>query len=531
MTPVRGAPPGGSASLRENVLMRVASVPLGRMPGSSALFSAYVSGDGRAARFYRHAAFSLEGWLAAAREAVSGGARRAEVAEALRGANSGCDALARLAEPGTVAVVTGQQAGLFGGPAYTLYKALTAVHVARRLEAAGQPAVPVFWVAGEDHDLDEVSHAHVFDTRMRPVRLEADESASRGRPVGTIAIGSPPLQTLAAALEGFAHGRDTAALVAECYPPGRTFSEAFRALLGALLRPYGVVFVDPLEPRLRRLAAPLLERAWRMRDELGEAVRARGAELEREGFHAQVETAGGAGLFFLLEDGIRRRASERAQAADPAAWSPNALLRPVMQDWLLPTAIYVGGPAEVAYFAQSAVLYEKLLGRMPVVLPRAAFTLVDGRTRRLMERFGVTVADCLRGEEALIETIAARLSSQSLEREFSEAGRVIGGRLEQLGAALAALDPTLGQAMQRSRVRINWQLEKLRRKAARAALRKQAEVEQQARHAFRLVSPERKLQERYYSFVAFLALHGNGLLEDLLAAIDAARPSHEVLAL
>jgi len=510
--------------------MRIASVPHGQMPGSSALFAAYVSGDGRAARFYRHGAFSLKGWLGAAREADSGGAPRAEVAEALCGVNPGCEALDRLAEPRTVAVVTGQQAGLFGGPAYTLYKALTAIHVARRLEAAGQPAVPVFWIASEDHDLDEVSHARVFDTRSRTVRLDVDESAWRGRPVGAIAIESPPLEALAAALEGFLHGRETAELVAASYKPGRTFAESFRELLAALLRPYGVVFVDPLEPRLRRLAAPLLEKAWSLRKELGEAVAARRAALEVAGFHAQVEVQDGAGLFFVLEDGIRRKVGNRAAVADPAQWSPNALLRPVMQDWLLPTAVYVGGPAEVAYFAQSAALYEKLLGRMPAVLPRAAFTLVDGRTRRLMERFGVTLDDFLRGEEALVETVAARLSPEELKREFAEAGALIGGRLERLGAALAAFDPSLEKAMQRSRARIGWQLEKMRRKTARAALRKQAETEQQARHAFRLVSPERKLQERYYSFVAFLAQYGTGLLEQLLSAIDALRPSHEVMA-
>ncbi|MEJ5367385.1 MAG: bacillithiol biosynthesis BshC [Bryobacteraceae bacterium] len=509
--------------------MRLASVPLGRMPGSSALFSAYVSGDSRAARFYRHGAFSLQGWLEAAREALTGGAPREEVAEALRGANPGCEALEKLATPGAVAVVTGQQAGLFGGPAYTLYKALTAVHIARRLEAAGQPAVPVFWVASEDHDLEEVSHARVFDTRLRPVRLDVDENASRGRPVGVVPIHEPPVQALSRALEGFLYARETAELVAASYTPGRTFSESFRELLASLLRPYGVVFVDPLEPRLRRLAAPLLEKAWGMREELQKALAARRADLEAAGFHAQVEVQDGAGLFFVLEDGLRRKAGSRAVVADPAQWSPNALLRPVMQDWLLPTAVYVGGPAEVAYFAQSAALYEKLLARMPAVVPRAAFTLVDGRTRRLMERFGLAVENFLQGEEALLDTVAARLSPEPLEREFSAAEAEIGGRLDRLGEALAAFDPTLGKAMQRSRARIGWQLEKMRRKTARAALRKQTEAEAQARHAFRLVSPERQLQERYYSFVAFLAQYGTALLEELLAAIDAARPSHEVL--
>lgn len=512
--------------------MRFASVPYGELPGVSALFAAYTSSFDRAARFYRHDPFSLAGWLEAAREALTmAGAPRLEVAEALRGANPDGAALERLAEPGTVAVVTGQQAGLFGGPAYTLYKALTAVHVARRLEEAGQPAVPVFWVASEDHDLEEVIHAHVFDTRVRPVRLDAGAVEGHGRPVGTVAMERPPVRELAAALQGFLHAGPVMALVEDAYRPGRTFSESFRALLGALLRPYGMLFVDPLESRLRRLAAPLLEKAWGQREALGEAVAARRRELEQAGFHAQVELTDGAGLFFVLEGGLRRRAGASAVAEDPAQWSPNALLRPVMQDWLLPTAVYVGGAAEVAYFAQSEALYARLLGRMPAVLPRAAFTLIDGRTRRLMERFEITLADCLRGEEALLQRVAQRLTPGRLQERMDETAAEIASRLEGLRAELADFDSTLGDAMKRSAAKIAYQLEKMGRKAARAALKKSAEAEEQARHAFRLASPERKLQERHYSFLPFLARYGLGMMDNILSEIDARQPAHTVLAL
>ncbi len=512
--------------------MRFASVPYGELPGVSALFAAYTSSFSRVARFYRHEPFSLAGWLEAAREALSlPGAPRREVVEALRGANPQCEALERLLDPRTVAVVTGQQAGLFGGPAYTLYKALTAVHVARRLEEAGQPAAPVFWVASEDHDLVEVSHAHVFDTRVRPLWLGAGAGEGRGRPVGTVPVPQPPVEALAAALRGFLHAEEVMALVREAYQPGRTFSDSFRALLGALLRPYGMVFVDPLEPRLRRLAAPLLEKAWAQREALGEALAVRRRELEEAGFHAQVEAADGTALFFVLEDGVRRRAGASAAVEDPAQWSPNALLRPVMQDWLLPTAVYVGGPAEAAYFAQSEALYSRLLGRMPAVLPRAAFTLIDGRTRRLMERFGVTLADCLRGEEALLEHVAWRLTPGRLADRMDEEARATAVRLEGLRAELAGFDLTLGEAMKRSAAKVAHQLEKIRRKTARAALQKTAEAEDQARHAFRLVCPERKLQERHYSFLPFLAWRGVPLLDGILSEMDAVKPAHEVLVL
>ena len=301
------------------------------------------------------------------------------------------------------------------------------------------------------------------------------------------------------------------------------------ALLGGLLRPLGMVFVDPLAPSLRRLAAPLLEQAWRRRDELGAALLERRRELEAAGFHAQVEVQDGAGLFFVLDHGVRRRAVLTGAPPEPELLSPNALLRPLMQDWLLPTAVYVGGPAEIAYFAQAEALYGLLLGRMPAIVPRAAFTLIDGCARKLMERCQVSLLDCLEGEEALLARIAARLAPAQLDDAFASTELAVASLVDDLRAQVAAYDPTLGEAMGRSRAKMLYQLGKMRRKMQRAALRRQAETEGQARHAFRLVSPHRRLQERYYSFVPFLARYGVRLLEEILAQIDATRPAHEVL--
>ncbi len=511
--------------------MRFATVPLGELPGASALFATYVGSFECAARFYRHDPFSIEGWKSAARQALASELPRQPLVEALAPVNPDPGALEQLADPRTVAVVTGQQAGLFGGPCYTLYKALTAVQAARTLTEAGQPAVPVFWVASEDHDLAEVQHAHVFDTRVRPLRIESGVAEGHGHPAGAVPIPQPPIDELAAALDGFMHAEEALELVRAAYPPGRTFSQAFRDLLATLLRPYGVVFVDPLLPGLRRLAAPLLEKAWQQRDALGQALLERRRELESAGFHAQVEIQDGTGLFFVLDHGVRRRAAHTGPPSDPALLSPNALLRPVMQDWLLPTAVYVGGPAEIAYFAQAEVLYGPLLGRMPAILPRAAFTLIDSCTRKLMERCQVTLLDCLEGEEALLQRIAARLAPSHLEEAFDNAERTVAASVDGLRSQVAAFDPTLGEAMGRSRARMLYQLQKMRRKTQRAALRRQAETDGQARHAFRLVSPHRRLQERYYSFVPFLARFGFGMVDSILAGIDPVRPAHQVLSL
>jgi len=510
--------------------MKFATVPWGALPGVSALFAAYVSSSDSAVRFYRHAPFAESGRRQAAAEALAGGAPRAELVRALRQLNGDRASLDVLARPDSVAVVTGQQAGLFGGPAYTLYKALTAIRVAQQLSDEGTPAVPVFWIATEDHDLAEVSYTHVFDTRIRPVRLEAQAGPHAGSPVGKIPVPDPPLALLAEALDGFLHAEEVLERTAAAYRPGRTFGEAFHALLDNLLGRFGLVFIDPLSPEIRTLAAPLLARAWEQREQLGAALSQRRRELEQSGFHAQVEVENGTGLFFVLDGDARRRAAAFSGRPAPEQLSPNALLRPVMQDWLLPTAIFVGGPAEVAYFAQAEVLYSRLLGRMPAVLPRAGFTLVDGRTRRLMERYGLTLADFVRGEEALVETLAARLAPASLENAFEQTAAGVANLLDALRAELGNFDPSLVPALDLSRAKILYQVSKIRRKAQRSALRRQSEAEQQARHAFRLVSPERRLQERYYSFLPFLARYGVRIIEDLLAAIDPVHPGHEVVA-
>lgn len=511
--------------------MRLIRVPQVELPGVSALYADYLYHFGNTAKFYRHDPHAPEALRRAARAAGIDDGRRMALAAALRKSNGESGALAELELPDTVAVVTGQQAGLFSGPAYTIYKALTAAYAARRLNEAGVRAVPVFWIATEDHDAAEVDHAWVFDTRMRAVRLEAGLEGEAGRPVGRVEIRRPPAGGLAAALKGFLYADEVVALVEECYRPGLTFGEAFRRLLERLLAGYGLVFLDPLDPDVRRLAAPLLETAWKRRRELAGALIERGRELERAGYHTQVLVEENSSLFFVLEGGMRRRLEVDAAMPDPDRLSPNALLRPVMQDWLLPTAGYVGGPAELAYLAQSEVLYRELLGRMPVALPRAGFTLLDERSRALMDRYDISAGDCFHGAEALKARIAARLIPESLEGTFEDAAGEVRSSLDRLQGALSGFDPTLGAALAKSRAKISYQIEKIHRKTAREALRRNAQVEEAAEHLSRLVYPERRLQERLYSILPFLARHGLHVVDTVFAAIEDSRRDHIVLTL
>jgi bacillithiol biosynthesis cysteine-adding enzyme BshC len=519
--------------------MDPACIPHASIPGTSRLFADYCSDFARVARFYRHDPYSAEGLAAAAAEVDYPEDRRAAMARALAGQNPPSELLARFAQPGTVAVVTGQQAGLFGGPAYTLYKALTAARLAAELTARGAPAVPIFWIATEDHDFAEVSHTWVFDRERQPVELRMATPAGwedGPRPAGNYPVENPPIEALRTALTGFPHAADVMRAVEEAYCPGATLGSAFRALLRRLLEGVGILTVDPLAAPVRSIGAPLLAEALRSAAELKAALLNRGAELIRAGYHAQVLVDGKSSLFFQLE-GDERRALRlpdgefAALAGRAETISPNALLRPVWQDYLFPTAAYVGGPGEVAYFAQSAVLFERLLGRMPAVYPRASFTLLDARAAKLLQRLKLNLTDLMTPEAALRERIARTLVPAALETAFAETADSITGRLDRLGAQLQQFDPTLAEALRRSRAKALYQIEKLRRKTEREALRRDTRASAEAAYLSGLLYPHGHLQERLHSPLPFLAAQGMDLVDRLYEDLRLDCRGHRVLTL
>jgi bacillithiol biosynthesis cysteine-adding enzyme BshC len=512
--------------------MRSICIPHTELPGTSKLFGDYLYRFSRVAGFYDHDPHDPD----AVRRVAAGmrfpEGRRQRVVDALRELNGDSAALAMLELPETVAVVTGQQVGLFGGPAYTIYKALTAAKLARRLTEAGIRAVPVFWLATEDHDFEEIRKVQVFDAGTRVRRLEADGQRQPGQPVGTIELSGAPVVELTESLAGFLHGDDVASVVEEAYQPGLTYGEAFRRLLHRLLAGYGLVFLDPMMPEIRAAAAPFLRDAFERRNELCAAVRNRGRQLEAAGYHTQVLFEEKSSLFFRLEQGRRLPVGngdvEELMLAKPESLSPNALLRPVLQDYLLPTVAYVGGPAELAYLAQSQPLYRALLGRMPVAVPRSAFTLLDDRAHGLLDRHHVSLIDCFHGEEALRDRIAARLIPEELHIGFEDTVSDVRNAVDKLLGPIERFDPTLGEAWKKSREKILYQLEKNRRKTAREALRRQTQVSSAASHLSTLVYPDHHLQERAYSILPFLARHGLDLIDRLYDRIHEGCPDHLV---
>jgi bacillithiol biosynthesis cysteine-adding enzyme BshC len=484
--------------------------------------------------------------------------RRAQVSDILERLNRSWGAsektianIARL-RAGASAAVTGQQVGLFGGPVFSIYKALTAVKLADEATAAGVDTVPVFWLATNDHDLAEVNHTAL---PVLNAPLQTLTSASRGveeAPVGTIHFSDEILALVQSAGEILGDS-PVMGFLRESYRPGETLGSAFARLFARLFADWGVVLLDPCDPELQKIAVPIYTAAIERAAKVDEALLACGKELEAAGYHQQVKVTASSTLLFTMRDGARipvhRRVNGNSMeflvreekisqaelleqiAAAPENFTPNVLLRPILQDYLLPTLVYTGGAAEVAYFAQVAVVYQELLGHVTPILPRFSATLVEPKVQSLLGRYHLSLQDLFPGEEKLREKIAAEILPAELQEAFDQAGESLERCFASVRSALLNLDKTLAEAADNARSKIQHQLETLRGRAGRAELR---QTELAARHAQQLSTalyPNKTLQEREIAGVYYLARHGTDLLHEIYACLHTDCHDHQVITL
>src|SRR5712664_1301709 len=509
-----------------------------QLPRQPKLFLEYLDHFEKVKSFYFHPP-TMPAVTRSARKLDYPSERRAEVTSILRKQNialgAGAETLSNLdrLEKGAVAIVTGQQVGLFSGPAYAIYEALTAVQIAEELTRGGIPAVPVFWMATEDHDLDEVRTATWFDQgKLRRFELPVVEAE---RPVGEISLGAEvePFAREAAELLSDQGSDLLAEYLRGSYRLGETYGSAFAKLFTRLFAQQGLILMDPLDPGLHRVATPLYQHALAQRDAVNGKLLQRGKDLDRAGFDAQVKVTSRSTLLFYLGAGVRQvitasngkfQAGEKTWAreelvhlthAEPGKFSPNALFRPVVQDYLLPTAAYVAGPAEISYFAQSEVIYRRLLGRMPVMLPRAGFTLVDAKAKKLLGRYGLTVEDVWAGSQSLRHKMERQSVTGSLSKNFDRNQKQMTKMLAQLGKQMEKLEPTLKGTVERARKRIEYHIDKLRRKAGRAQDQKAGLISSHEQYLESLLDPHKGLQERELCLLPFLARWGAGGLREL----------------
>jgi len=515
-----------------------------QLPHTSRLFQDILYHFDSVKQWYAYPPGRIESYEAAARDVQLAPEKRTALVAALRGQNGDSPNLDLLAQPKTVAIVTGQQVGLFGGPAYSVYKALTAVRIARELTARGTPAVPVFWLATEDHDFAEVDHLWSYNGSHRPVKLTVERADEGQQPVGQVPLQSYPLEELDREFTDLPFAEEALEMVSRAYQPGVKLGDAFRSLFQQLLKQYDLLYLDPLDPAIRQLAAPLLRQAVEQAPALQAKLLARNKELTDHGYHAQVHLEPETSLVFLLEQDRRTplkwkngqyvagrdRSYSPQELMDRASeLSPNAILRPVVQDSMLPTEAYVGGPAELAYMAQSEVLYQTLLGRMPVMTSRSGFTLISPRAEKLLARYRLTLPDFFPGEAALRDRMAVTLTPESLQSQFQHTRTTVNDSLSQLRAELLRFDPTLAAALDRSTAKVQYQLQKAEHKIARETMRRTDRAAADAQYLADVLYPHKTLQERLYGLLPFLAEFGVGIVEEIYANVHLDCPDHILL--
>jgi bacillithiol synthase len=479
-------------------------------------------------------------WMKTAMASRPNGVRTghpAELADALERQSkefgAGAEALENVAKirAGARAVVTGQQVGLLGGPLYVLLKAATAIARAKQATAAtGVEHVPVFWLATEDHDLEEVDQVSLLASAKTGTGVETLRLGVRSHeaPVGGVVLGAAVdgLLERASELLGYAPVCD---LLRECYRPDGTFGGAFARLMARLFADEGLIVMDAAGREFHALGARVLRTAIEDAEGIEAALLARSAELEAAGYHAQVLVKAGSSLLFLIgEDGTRQalrrgadgvwKAGAGAAAASytteellaildeaPERLSPNALLRPVFQDVILPTTAYVGGPAEIAYFAQSAVVYQRVRGRVTPVLPRLSATLIEPAIGAMMGMHEVSLPDAMRPAEELAQRLGARAMPIEAKRRLAAAGNALDEALVAAQDYLGTLDAGLGKSAEVSASKMRYQMGRLRRLAATFELQKEGSLKKHADAMTLHLFPEGHPQERVVAGVWFVA--------------------------
>jgi bacillithiol synthase len=522
--------------------MGCVSTPYRRLPHQPKLFLRLVEDFSSVASFYAHAP-TLDAITQIAKSLDFPADRREAVVGVLRDINATLGAgdatrrnLERL-ENGAVAVVSGQQVGLFGGPAYAFYKALSAIRIAEELTEAGVPAVPVFWMATEDHDLDEIRHATFFKAG-KLTRFEQVAERAPGRPVGRVKLG-PTVETFVKSAAESLTGPGSVAVaqfLQESYTAEETYGSAFGKLFARVFAEHGLILLDPLEPRLHRIATPIYRQALADRDVLNEKLLQRGKELEAAGFDAQVKVSATSSLLFRILDGTRqpivaggaagngfkcggeswtRDEAAALAEAEPETFSPNALLRPVLQDYLLPTVAFSAGSSEISYLAQSQVVYQHILGRMPVILPRADFTVLDAKADKLLQKYQLCIENVWNGPQELRRQMETVSLPKELAAEFDQKKALVEHTLTQLGEDIQKLDATLAGAVTTAKEKMTFQLEKLREKTGRALDERAGLIGEHADFLENLLYPNKILQSRELCFLPFLAQWGLEGLQEL----------------
>jgi bacillithiol synthase len=542
--------------------MRIESIPFSSLPSQSKLFLDHLSDPVSLKRFYPGAVDSHTAVAGRVNEVLTAyTADRALLCDSLLRINSSAAAgpetlsnIELLRKPDTVAVLTGQQTGLFTGPLYTIYKALSAIKLSRCLMDRGVNAVPVFWMATEDHDFEEISSTVGIDDAGRLAEARFAAAGGGERPVGGLLLDDgvgPAVDELLSALPKTEHSAELRAVLGSAWHAGNTIGRAFAMQLLGHLGRYGLIVADPQDAGLKQLAAPIYAAAAEKGEEIEAALKERARLLEAEGYHAQVlidegyfplfwhdESGRRSPLRLAGEGGLRVKGGngrlsvdeiKAAAISSPERLSPGVMLRPVVQDAIFPTVCYFGGAAEVAYFAQNSEVYRILCRPATPILHRQSFTVVEAKHARTLEKYGLSFADLFEGEAAVLPGVIDEFIDPASAKLFADVEEKINTELNRLDQALAKLDVTLAANLATRRRKILYHIGAMRKKYYARRAETDETISRRVRGAFTSILPNGVLQERVLNVASFVDRCGPRFFDIMFDAVDLDDRGHRVV--
>lgn len=526
--------------------MEIHKSGFGKLPFSK-LFQDYCSADGSIHSYFETNPANWDSILMSQKNAGFKGDRRksADLLKKINRSFLGSDVtqkqIEKLKDPNSRVVVTGQQVTLYGGPLYTVYKTITAIIYARRLEnVTGTPVIPVFWLADEDHDIDEVSTIHLPDSESVNSVSYDHKDYNYAPPASTITLGDE-LEEVQDLLKNSIDETDfTGELlyqIEECYRADRTFGEAFGDLLMKYFGKHGLILAGSLDPEIKSHTKHLIKKAVESHEELSNALDDTTYSLKEDGYHDQVQIQP-SNLFYLNKEGQRIKiqfvddkwsipakkwsTGELLKEIDeqPENFSPNVFLRPILQDYLLPVTGYVGGPGEIAYYAQMKTFYEVFGFKMPAIIPRFSITIFESAIDRIIEKLPFDWPQYMDRIEDLEKEFVDKSESADIEKIFA----IWKSHIDELSHAkrkkIGKIDPTLKGSVGKAKANYFSELDKLKGKVYRSVKDQEKIQIDRIKRIKNNLFPNGNLQEREIAFIFFLNKYGPDFYDRILDKLD-----------
>ena len=461
-----------------------------------------------------------------------------------------------LAREKTIAVVTGQQLGILGGPLYTIYKIITAIRLANQFTERYDEFkfVPVFWLEGDDHDFNEVRSINLLDNENQVLTVGYKEEINDDdakQSIGNINFDEALndfFNKYEIGLKDSDFKNELLVKLKECYQVGKSFKQSIKELLFWMFDEYGLVFLDPQDPQVKSLLKPIFQKEINDFTLHTQKLIQVSAKLE-ELYHAQVKVKP-VNLFYHTDDGrysvepvdeifkLRRKRKQFTKDEilaeienSPERFSPNVLLRPICQDYLLPTGFYIGGPSEISYFAQVTPLYDFYDIITPIIYPRSSVTLLEKNIGAALDKYDLTMNDIFLGLDGLKEKVIAELSENNIDKAFKDALIEIDLTFDKLKENLFAVDKTLVDASARYRERVISSINELKSKAIKAQETKHETTIRQLTRISNLLYPLGNLQEREINFTYFYNKYGKDFISKIYDDISVSEFEHQIISM